>query len=186
MAEEETKPLNQGNPKGDPDETTRSYRRAGMLGAILFLISALYLLISPGVSTTPPISTVAMFLHLAMQLGFVGSYVLLLVSVAGVARPGPASVFVGLITNGYVLFGSLQFFWVPRGASIRPMGWAMFVFLVSLVCFVTVAVLCIQGVRKDRTYGWMALSLPLGMSPFLIAGGVLQFAAWLNGFTLSP
>jgi len=185
MPKDQLRPISCGSQNHEPKKSARSCQRVGILGAVLLLLSYLYLFIIPDASK-PAEDAWDGLLYIAMQWGFFASYALLLVAATRAARAGPASVLVGLVTHGYVLIVSLQFFRVPQGADIRPMGFAMFVFLISFVCFVIVAGLCIQNARKDRAYGWIIMALPLGVSPFFVGSGVLHLAARINGFTLAP
>ena len=80
---------------------------------------------------------------------------------------------------------SVQFFFVPAGSHIRPMGWAMFVGMVSIGAFFIVECLSIISLVREKSRLIGVLGLILGITPFLFGSFILHFAAWVKGFGLS-
>lgn len=81
---------------------------------------------------------------------------------------------------------SVQFFFVPAGSHIRPMGWAMFVGLVSVGAFIVVEPVSIISLFREKPRFLGVLGLVLGITPFPFSSLILHLAAMIRGFELSP
>ena len=105
-------------------------------------------------------------------------------------RPGlnifaQVSAGVGCITSGAAVLMSLQFFAVARGESVRAMGWAAFIFMLTAGGLVAGVPCGIIGLRSPRW--WLAfLGTVLSLTPWPIGYAMLHAAAAIRGFQLSP
>ena len=88
--------------------------------------------------------------------------------------------------NAVVAVLSLQFYFVPAGSHIRPMGWAGFCAMVALASIAAVIPKAIISMRQSRRYLLPLVAIVLSLLPFPLASGILHHAAALRGFILSP
>jgi len=103
------------------------------------------------------------------------------------SRPFTAVALSIVVLSHAVIFAiSAQFFFVPEGSHIRPMGWAMFVAIVSLMTFVLVAPVSIVATIREKPRFLGIVGLVGGFTPFFFSSFILNFAAWVKGFELSP
>jgi hypothetical protein len=137
-----------------------------------------------------------------MDLGWFTGLPFLFVGVAGlvflygkrstrfaVVRSRPltsAALAVVVFAHAIVFAISAQFFFVPAGAHIRPMGWAMFVAAVSFVSLLLVVPVSIVATIRERPRSLGFVGLLGGITPFFFSSLILHLAAWLKGFELSP
>ncbi|MGB3086400.1 MAG: hypothetical protein WBC53_01505 [Phycisphaerae bacterium] len=87
--------------------------------------------------------------------------------------------------NALVLLFSVQFFFVPEGAYIRPMGWACFMFVVSICTLGVAGTLGIIAIVRERPRIAGAVCLVLALTPLFFSWLILLSAMWLKGFYLS-
>ena len=90
---------------------------------------------------------------------------------------------VGIIGVGFIVFISYPFFFVPRGRGIRPMAWAMALFVTAAGTFL-VGLPCsfIGTTSNKRLIGW--LGVILGIAPWPLGSAMLHIAMALRGFEL--
>jgi hypothetical protein len=98
-------------------------------------------------------------------------------------RLGFAALGVAAIAHILVLASSIQFFFVPAGSHIRPMGWALMMFIIGAGTFVVAVPIGAIAIRKERPRYLGAIGLVLGLTPFWFSSFLLHFAAWLKGLT---
>jgi len=72
---------------------------------------------------------------------------------------------------------SIQFFFVPAGESIRPMGWAMFMFRIAAPAFVLGLPLAVVSLVKEKPKIFGALAGVLSCTPFFFSSAFLHLAA---------
>lgn len=101
-------------------------------------------------------------------------------------RFGLAAVGVAAIAHVLVLAFSVQFFFVSAGAEIRPMGWAAMMFLIAICTFAIAVPTGAIAIKKERPRYFGILGLVLGFTPIGFALFLLNFAARIKGFDLSP
>jgi len=100
-------------------------------------------------------------------------------------RPSQFPLWWVVVVNGLVCLLMIQFYWVPRGAQIRPMGCALFVVMLTFVGLVAIPVIVPTLWRRPRmVWPWVALFLAL--TPFPLAQIILWHAQKVCGFILEP
>lgn len=150
----------------------------------------------------PILSPLLLQINVALHFGWSKGLPLLFVGAAGLAfsyarksarfdavRSRPftsAALAVSLLAHVIVFAVSAQFFFVPAGSHIRPMGWAMFIAIVSFMCFVVVEPVSIIAIVKERPRALGIVGLVGGLTAFFFGSFLLHFAAWVKGFELSP
>jgi hypothetical protein len=142
---------------------------------------------------SPVILQVSILLNLGWLLGLPP----LLAGLAGLALFAPAStsstsrpfaraaLTVDAVTHLLIIAFSVQFLFVPAGASIRPMGWAMLMGLLDLVTLVIALPLSIVSVARERPPTIGAVAAFFSLTPFFFSSFVLHFSSWIKGFELS-
>ena len=90
-----------------------------------------------------------------------------------------------MIPNAVVFALTLQFYSVPRGAVIRPMGWAGFCAMAALASLGVIP-LSIYYMKKHRCYFWPSLAIVLALLPFPLSNGMLHHAEQVRGFVMAP
>jgi len=100
-------------------------------------------------------------------------------------RFGAAALGVALFAHILVFVFSFQFFFVPAGESIRPMGWAVFMFIIGFFTYIIVIPLGIIAIVKERPRFLGVIGLILGVTPFFFSSMILDFASKMKGFVLS-
>jgi len=80
---------------------------------------------------------------------------------------------------------SIQFYFVPSGAHIRPMAWAFWVFCIAVGGFVALP-LVLPAIRRRQQRFWSWLTVVLALTPFPLASAMLHHAARVRGFFLGP
>lgn len=91
-----------------------------------------------------------------------------------------------VLAHAIILAISAQFFFVPAGSHIRPMGWTMFVYIVSFVSLLLVVPLSIVATIRERPRFMGIVGLVGAITPFFFSLFILLFAAWAKGFELAP
>ena len=94
------------------------------------------------------------------------------------------SVSVGGFATLITLISSSQFFFVARGAHIRPIGWAMHI---TLVAGLTLALGVLPTIYALFTPSRKLAAIGIGLSllPYPLSLIIIQIASALCGFTLS-
>ena len=80
---------------------------------------------------------------------------------------------------------SVEFFFVPVGNYIRPMGWALLIGEVSFVTLLLAMPVGILAIAKERLRLLAIISLIVSITPFFFGTFLLRFAAWVRGFRLA-
>src|SRR4051794_19125285 len=89
-----------------------------------------------------------------------------------------------IISNLVNFVLSLQFFWVPSGAWIRPMGWAMWIFFIG-VATLPVLPLTLLNLKRLRGRTWPRYAVALALTPIPLALVVEGLAHKIIGFHYS-
>jgi len=149
-----------------------------------------------------PLSRVLLQISWVLDDGFIYGTPLLLLGLAGLChtltrsrrlpewvRTRPmcgAALGVVASANALVLLFSVEIFFVPEGASIRPMLLAVVVFVVSICTLVLAGTLGIIAIVRERPRIAGVVCFVLALTPFFFSMLILQSAMWLKGFHLSP
>jgi len=150
----------------------------------------------------PILSPLILRLSMMLHFGWCKGLPLLFVGVAGLvflygrksvrftavrSRPFTSVALAIVVLAHAIVFAiSAQFFFVPAGSHIRPMGWAMFVGIVSFVSLLLVEPVSIVATIRERPRFLGILGLIGGITPFFFSSFILHFAVWVKGFELSP
>jgi len=89
-----------------------------------------------------------------------------------------------LIANAASLLLSLQFFWVPSDAWIRPMGLEMWILFIG-VGTLPVLPLTLFNLRRLRGRRWPKYAVALALTPIPLAWAVAAVARMIIGFHFS-
>jgi hypothetical protein len=89
-----------------------------------------------------------------------------------------------ILSNIISFASSLQFFWVPAGASIRPMGWHMGIFFIG-VATLPVLPLTLFNFKRLRRRTWPKYAVVLALTPIPLALLVSGLARKIIGFHYS-
>jgi hypothetical protein len=81
-------------------------------------------------------------------------------------------------------FLSIQFYFVPSGARLRPMAWAFWVLCIAVGGLIALP-LVLLSIRRDQRRFWSWLTLVLALTPFPLAAAMLHHAAKVRGFSLA-
>jgi len=100
-------------------------------------------------------------------------------------RPSRFPFWLAVGANAANFLLSIQFYFVPSGARIRPMAWAMWVFCFAVAGFIALP-LILPAMRKGQRRFWPWLTVVLALTPFPLASAMLHHAAKVRGFFLSP
>ncbi|MDB6118786.1 MAG: hypothetical protein JWO08_2567 [Verrucomicrobiaceae bacterium] len=93
---------------------------------------------------------------------------------------------VAVLAHAVIAAISCQFFYLPDGSEIRPMGWTMFVFLVSFLSLVLAVPIGIAAIIKEKPRFWGAIGVIVGLTPFFTALSILTFAERTKGLQMLP
>jgi hypothetical protein len=99
---------------------------------------------------------------------------------------GTVALVLAIAAHLLIFLFSVQFFFVPAGSQIRPMGWALFVGLVSAGVFIVVEPVSIISLFREKPRFLGVLGMVLGITPFPFSSFILHLAARIKGFELSP
>ena len=83
------------------------------------------------------------------------------------------------------LVSSLGFFDVPPGSVIRPMGWALLLFMLIGLGFILVLPCAIFAYYRERRLGLAFLAVILSLTPLPLGLLLERFAEYIVGFTLA-
>ncbi len=89
-----------------------------------------------------------------------------------------------IISNVGSFVLSLQFFWVPSDAWIRPMGWTMWILLLG-VATLPVLPLTLFNLKRLRGRTWPRYAVTLALTPIPLALCVAGLAHKIIGFHYS-
>jgi hypothetical protein len=99
-------------------------------------------------------------------------------------RLGLAAIAVGVCAHLLVFAFSLNFFFVPAGAGVRPMVWVSMMFGIAAFTFLASLPLIILAMFKERPRFFSVVALALSLTPIFFAMGMLFLAAAIKGFVL--
>ena len=86
-----------------------------------------------------------------------------------------------ITVNAVAVLSTIQFFSLPRGERIRPMGWGMLLFLLAGAGFIGITL----GMRKRyERMPCQWLVIVLGFSPFPLGLALFQLARVLRAFVV--
>jgi hypothetical protein len=94
------------------------------------------------------------------------------------------AIYLGILPNLVVLVTGLQFFFVPPGSGIRPMGWAALVMLLALSPLAVIPFSIFAIIKERSVLPIVGILLSFCPSPF--GHWLMQFAADRVGFILEP
>jgi len=100
-------------------------------------------------------------------------------------RPSHFPLWLALVANILNALLTVQFYWTPTGAHIRPMAWAYWVFCISAIGFIAIP-LGRPMFRQHPRHAVTWLTAILALSPFPLAIAKMRHAAWLRGFSFAP
>ena len=89
-----------------------------------------------------------------------------------------------VIANTLSLVLSLQFFWVPSDARIRPIGWVVLVVFIG-VAALPVLPLTLFNLKRLRGRTWPRYAVILALTPIPLALLISRFAQLIVGFHFS-
>jgi hypothetical protein len=89
-----------------------------------------------------------------------------------------------IISNLVSFVSTLQFFWVPSSAWIRPMGWDMWVVLIG-VATLPVLPLTLFNLKRLRGRTWPRYAVTLALTPIPLALSMAWLAHKVIGFNYS-
>jgi hypothetical protein len=93
---------------------------------------------------------------------------------------------VPLLCDAYVFAQALPFLAVPRGAEIRPMGWAFFSVLLALGMTVFGLIYVSAQLRTQQGRVFCGIGFFLSILPIPIVMSSLRLMAAIKGFELEP
>jgi len=150
----------------------------------------------------PILSPLILRLSMTLHFGWFKGLPLLFLGVAGLvflygrksvrfasvrSRPFTSVALVIVVLAHAIIFAiSAQFFFVPAGSHIRPMGWAMFVGIVSCVTFLLAVPTSIVASIKERPRWLGIIGLVGAFTSFPLSSYILHLAARIKGFELEP
>ncbi len=88
-----------------------------------------------------------------------------------------------LIANALVVISTIQFFFVPRGTGVRPMGYGFLVFMLAAAGLAGI-VLGMRRCYERMPYQWCVIIL--GFTPLPLSVVMFNVARWLCGFIVEP
>ena len=95
------------------------------------------------------------------------------------------SVGVGGLASLIALALASQFFFVPRGAHIRPMGWAVLIACLAGVALIIGVPTALYALRRPPRK-LAVIGLILSLLPYPVSVVLVRIASAVCGFTLSP
>ena len=104
-------------------------------------------------------------------------------------RPMAYTVITAMLGFGFpafVLLTGLQFFLVPAGESISPMGWVMMCAILSQIGLLVVVPTAFFAWFHERRAGLCILAALSSLTPVLLGRWLLLFASRFVGFQLAP
>jgi hypothetical protein len=119
-------------------------------------------------------------------LGIIATHAKWNVEILEQHRMGFAAIGVALVSHILVLVQSAQFFFIPAGTDVRPMGWALMMAVIAIGTFLVVVPTAVVAIVKESPRLVGIVALILGLTPFWLPGLILRIAARTNEFNLSP
>lgn len=98
----------------------------------------------------------------------------------------PAAIFIPLLCDVYVFAQALPFFEVPRGESIRPMGWSAITFLLAVAMTIYGVSYAAMQLRAKENKIICTIGILVGLLPYPIMLFSLNLVAAIKGFRLEP
>ena len=98
-------------------------------------------------------------------------------------RPSRFPLWWVLGVNLAVVLLTVQFYWVPKGMGIRPMGWTAWMFMLTVAGLVGIPIVW-PTLRRHRRLFWPKLVVIGSLSPLPIAMLIFAHAQHLRGFIL--
>jgi hypothetical protein len=98
-------------------------------------------------------------------------------------RPSRFPLWWVLGVNLAVVLLTIQFYWVPKGMGIRPMGWTAWMFMLTVAGLVGIPIVW-PTLRRHRRLFWPKLVVIGSLSPLPIAMLIFSHAQHLRGFIL--
>lgn len=100
-------------------------------------------------------------------------------------RPSRVPLWLVVVANALVLLITLPFYFVPIGARLRPMSWALWVLMLAALG-VLALILVMPTLRRYRRLRWPWLVVALGFAPYPLAMAILHHAEHVRRFILEP
>jgi hypothetical protein len=100
-------------------------------------------------------------------------------------RPSRFPLWWVLAVNGLEFLLTIQFYWVPRGTPIRPMAWALYVFMLAFAGLVAIPMI-LPTLRKQPRLIWPWIVFVLAFTPYPLAIGIYDHAERVCGFISEP
>jgi hypothetical protein len=88
---------------------------------------------------------------------------------------GPVAVSLALLSHLVILLFSVQFFFVPAGSSIRPMAWALLVFMISAGTFLVVEPISLIAIAREEPASVGIWGFILGITPWPFSSNAFAF-----------
>jgi hypothetical protein len=104
------------------------------------------------------------------------------------ANPRPSgllALIIALSVNILQVVYAAQFFWVPAGASIRPMGWALLSAIIGGCALIAATLLSVHSVLRQRRVLFALLAIPLAIESLYLGRELLLLAARVKGFEIA-
>lgn len=99
---------------------------------------------------------------------------------------GYFAISLGVLANLAVIASSYWLFQIEPGTAIRPMGWALMVFIIAL-CSIVIVPSAAFAARRHRCAPWQfRSSIVLSLTPFIVGHVMLRITAAVVGFSLKP
>jgi uncharacterized membrane protein YhaH (DUF805 family) len=89
-----------------------------------------------------------------------------------------------ILANSLSLVLSVQFFWVPPGASIRPMGYAVWIVVIGAGALLVLP-LVLLNLKRLRGRTWPKYAIVLALTPVPLGILVSRLAQLIIGFQFS-
>ena len=100
-------------------------------------------------------------------------------------QPSRVPLWLVAAANAIVLLITIPFYFVPIGARLRPMSWAMWVLMLAAVG-VLGFILVLPTLRRYRRLRWPWLVVVLGFAPYPLAMAIIHHAEHVRRFILEP
>jgi hypothetical protein len=80
---------------------------------------------------------------------------------------------------------TVQFYWIPRGTPIRPMAWALYIFVLAIAGLAAIPMI-LPTIRRQPRLIWPWFVLVLSLTPYPLADGMYFHAEKVCGFISEP
>lgn len=101
------------------------------------------------------------------------------------AFPGRQALLLACVGNAFIFGHSLWLFGLPAGLTVRPMGWNFDVVVVGAGCWLSVLLLGIRSLRKERRIALPGIALVVATEALFLGWQVLTIAASVRGFRIA-